>query len=483
MIKMNRVKKTSSKKSPKGYPKESPKELLWQSRFSEPLDERALRYSSSVELDWILYREDIEGSIAHATMLAEEKIISKSDAAKISRGLREIEKEIEAGQLKLDWREEDIHTLIENRLKEKIGDVAGKVHTARSRNDQVATDTRLWLRRTIDAMLAALAELESVLLGKAETHKDTLAPGYTHLQRAQPILLGHYYLAYLDMFLRDAERLRDVRKRVNCSPLGAAAFAGSSLAINRKRTAELLGFDDVLANSIDAVSDRDFAIEFVSACATIMMHLSRFAEDTILWSSEEFKFIELSDAFATGSSIMPQKKNPDIAELVRGKTGRVYGDLMALLTLMKGLPLSYNRDMQEDKPSLFDAAKTTLDSVRIFGAMLQHTKVSTERLAKVTETDLSLATELAEYLVRKNVPFRDAHRITGKIVSHALQSATPLPQISIEVYKTFSPHFERDVYEVLTPLASVSRKLSDGSTSPQSVAAQLKAHATRREAR
>ncbi|MBC8042646.1 MAG: argininosuccinate lyase [Rhizobacter sp.] len=459
----------------------SEKELLWQSRFSEPMDERALKFSSSVHIDWRLYKEDIMGSIAHATMLAEEKIISKADAAKITKGLREIEKEIEAGKLDLDWRQEDIHTLIENRLKEKIGDVSGKLHTARSRNDQVATDTRLWMRRTADEIIAALNAMNQTLIDKAEASQKIIVPGYTHLQRAQPILLAHYYLAYLEMFSRDVERFEDALKRINRSPLGAAAFAGSSLPVNRRRTGSLLGFSDILHNSIDAVSDRDTVIEFVSACAVVMMHLSRFAEDVILWTSEEFKFLEISDAFATGSSIMPQKKNPDMAELVRGKTGRVYGDLIALLTMMKGLPMSYNRDMQEDKPPLFDAATTTLDCLHIFDLLVQHTRVREEHLARITANDLSLATELAEYLVRKGVPFRDAHRITGKIVSFSLQHQTALPQISLSDYQTFSPQFDQDVFDVLTPEASVNRKRSEGSTSPQSVAAQLRRHKTKKK--
>jgi argininosuccinate lyase len=457
------------------------KELLWQSRFSEPFDDDALKFSSSVHVDWVLYKDDIQGSIAHATMLAEEKIITKQEATEIIKGLKEIEKEFDEGKLSLDWREEDVHTVIENRLKEKIGPVAGKVHSGRSRNDQVATDTRLYLRRTIDSLTVALQNFCDTLLKRAEEHKDTIGLGYTHLQRAQPILVSHYYLAYFEMFSRDIERLKDLRKRVNRSPLGAAAFAGSSLPLNPKRTAELLGFDETFRNSIDAVSDRDILIEFSSACAIIMMHLSRFSEDVILWSTEEFKFLELRDSFATGSSIMPQKKNADIAELVRGKTGRVYGDLIALLTIMKGLPLSYNRDMQEDKPPLFDAATTTIDSVRIFDKMIQNTIINKERLRVVTENDLSLATELAEYLVQKDLPFRDAHRVTGKIVSFSIETATPLPKIAIDDYKKFSALFEEDVYKVLTPLSSVKRKKSAGSTSPESVAAQLKHHKQKRK--
>ncbi len=454
----------------------SNKELLWQSRFSEPFDRDALKYSSSVDVDWEMYKDDIQGSIAHVTMLGEEGIISSDESQEIIRGLREIEKEFENGTIALDWELEDIHTVIENRLKEKIGDVAGKVHSGRSRNDQVATDTRLYLRRTIGALNEALMNLTQTLLEKAETYQDTIIFGYTHLQRAQPIVLSHYYLAYLEMFSRDGERLGDLLKRVNRSPLGAAAFAGSSLPLNVNRTTELLGFDEPFRNSMDAISDRDIIIEFISDCAVVMMHLSRFAEDVILWSSEEFKYLQLSDAFSTGSSIMPQKKNADIAELVRGKTGRVYGDLMNILTIMKGLPLSYNRDMQEDKPPLFDAAKSTLDSVKIFDKLLQNTSINRERLKTLTEKDLSLATEIAEYLVEKNIPFRDAHRITGKIVSFSLEQQTALPDIKLEDYKRFSEVFEADVFEALTPESSVGRKKSQGSCSPLSVKQQLAWH-------
>lgn len=452
------------------------KELLWQSRFSEPFDEEALKFSSSVDVDWQLYKDDIQGSIAHVTMLGEEGIISEEEARQIITGLEEIEQEFDDGKIDLDWRLEDIHTVIENRLKEKIGDVAGKVHSGRSRNDQVATDTRLYLRRTISDLKSALNNLNQTLYNRAESHQDVIMFGYTHLQRAQPILISHYYLAYLEMFSRDIERLDDLYKRVNRSALGAAAFAGSSLPLNINRTASLLGFESPFRNSTDAISDRDIIIEFISACSIVMMHLSRFAEDVILWSSEEFKYLELSDAFSTGSSIMPQKKNADIAELVRGKTGRVYGDLMNILTIMKGLPLSYNRDMQEDKPPLFDAAKSTLDSVRIFNRLIQNTTINRERLKALTEKDMSLATEIAEYLVEKNIPFRDAHRITGKIVTYALEHQTSLPDMSLEVYKTFSSVIESDIYAALTPESSVNHKKSHGSTSPASVKQQLAWH-------
>lgn len=449
------------------------KELLWQSRFSEPFDRDALRFSSSVHVDKALYKEDIQGSTAHVTMLAEEGIIDRDEAELIIRGLQEIETELESGQLVPHWEDEDIHTVIENRLKEKIGATAGKIHSGRSRNDQVATDTRLYLRRQIRTLDAALKMMQQTLVSKAETYQETIIFGYTHLQRAQPVSAGHYYLAYFNMFRRDRQRIEDLLKRVNISPLGAAAFAGSTLPLNPERSAELLGFDDVFSNSIDAVSDRDIIIEFISACAMIMMHLSRFSEDLILWSSYEFGYLEISDAFATGSSLMPQKKNADIAELVRGKTGRVYGSLITMLTIMKGLPLSYNRDMQEDKPPLFDSAESTIDSITIFTKLLEHTTLREERLAKLTAEDLSLATEIAEYLVRKQLPFRDAHRVTGKIVTFSIATGKTLPKISLDEYRTFSELFDSDIYDALKPEASIKAKQTHGSCSFLSVERQI----------
>ena len=454
--------------------KSTEKELLWQSRFAEPFDREALLFSSSVEVDKVLYQEDIRGSIAHVTMLSEEAIIPVEEARLIVEGLEEIEQEISSGALVPDWEDEDIHTVIENRLKEKIGPIAGKMHSGRSRNDQVATDTKLYMKRAIEELDNALKNLKELLVERAEACRHTIIFGYTHLQRAQPVSAGHYYLAWFNMFHRDGERLKDLSKRVNISPLGAAAFAGSTLPLDAKRSMELLDFGTLFQNSIDAVSDRDIIIEFISDCSIIMMHLSRFCEDLILWSSSEFDYLEISDAFATGSSIMPQKKNADIAELVRGKTGRVYGDLMNILTIMKGLPLSYNRDMQEDKPPLFDASKSTISSVRIFTKMLTHTKLNEKRLVELTGEDLSLATEIAEYLVRKNLPFREAHRITGKIVSHAIDSKTSLPNVSLEKYRDFSDLFDSDLYEALKPETSVNAKQSHGSTSFASVDEQIK---------
>ncbi|NMW20054.1 MAG: argininosuccinate lyase [Chlorobiaceae bacterium] len=449
------------------------KELLWQSRFSEPFDQDALFFSSSVHVDKKLYREDIAGSIAHVTMLSEESIVSAAEAGQIIAGLQEIEEELTNGTLVPDWEDEDIHTVIENRLKEKIGAVAGKLHSGRSRNDQVATDTRLYMRRQIIELQDALGTLLRVLVEKAETYRETIIFGYTHLQRAQPVSAGHYYLAYFNMFIRDRQRLGDLMKRVNISPLGAAAFAGSTLPLNPHRTAVLMGFDDLFSNSIDAVSDRDTVIEFISDCSVIMMHLSRFAEDLILWSSYEFGYLNISDSFATGSSIMPQKKNADIAELVRGKTGRVYGNLVSMLTIMKGLPLSYNRDMQEDKQPLFDSAETTLSSVKIFAKLLTHTTLREERLAKLTSEDLSLATEIAEYLVRQQIPFRDAHRITGKIVTWSIASDVNLPNIPLEKFREFSEAIGPEIYDCLKADSSVNSKKTHGSCSFASVAYQI----------
>ena len=455
------------------------KELLWQSRFAEPFDREALFFSSSVDVDKALYQEDIRGSIAHVTMLSEEAIIPVEEARLIVEGLEEIEQEISSGALVPEWEEEDIHTVIENRLKEKIGPIAGKIHSGRSRNDQVATDTRLYLKGMISELDTALTALNRLLVEKADTYRETIIFGYTHLQRAQPVSAGHYYMAYFNMFHRDRERVRDLLKRVDVSPLGATAFAGSTLPLNPRRSMELLDFGALFQNSIDAVSDRDIVIEFISTCSIAMMHLSRFCEDLILWSSSEFGYLEISDAFSTGSSIMPQKKNADIAELVRGKTGRVYGDLMNILTVMKGLPLSYNRDMQEDKPPLFDAAKTTLSSIKIFTKLLAHTKLREERLAKLTAEDLSLATEIAEYLVAKGLPFRDAHRVTGKIVTLAIETKTPLPKLSLETYREFSELFDEDLYTSLTPEASVNSKKTHGGASFLSVAEQIRDAAAR----
>ncbi|OLD81850.1 MAG: argininosuccinate lyase, partial [Ignavibacteria bacterium 13_1_40CM_2_61_4] len=392
---------------------------LWNGRFKTRLDPRALRFSSSLKVDRRLSREDIEGSLAHVAMLAKQKIVSAIEAKTIQRGLRQISREIDSGKLALDGKQrlagEDIHMAIEARLIEKIGDTGGKLHTARSRNDQIALDERLYLRESIHAVIRLIGNLQKAIIRKAERYQDLIISGYTHLQRAQPILLAHHLLSYVSMLDRDRERFADCMNRVSRSPLGAGALAGTSFPIDRKYAAGKLGFRILIDNSIDAVSDRDVQIEFLSGCAITMMHLSRFAEEVIIWSSSEWNFAEIGDSYSTGSSIMPQKKNPDIAELVRGKTGRVYGDLVALLTIMKGLPLAYNRDMQEDKEPLFDAMDTLSGCLYIFAAMLGGMKFKPVKFDE-PGADLILATELADYLGRKGLPFRKAHSIVGQIV-------------------------------------------------------------------
>lgn len=454
---------------------------FWNGRFRTRLDPRALKFSSSLQVDKRLYQEDIEGSLAHVAMLAKQRIISKRDAAKIAKALREIRGEIESGKLSFDslpshgqrFVAEDIHMGIENRLIQKIGDPGGKLHTARSRNDQIALDERLFLRNSILVICKHIRGLQTACLHKAEQYKTVMMPGYTHLQRAQPILLAHHLLAYISMLERDHERFQDCFRRVNRSPLGAGALAGTSFPIDRRYTARKLGFDSIIENSIDAVSDRDVQIEFLSCCAITMMHLSRYAEELVLWNSEEWGFAEINDSFTTGSSIMPQKRNPDIAELVRGKTGRVYGDLLALLTVMKGLPLAYNRDMQEDKGPIFDAADTAADCLNIFSLMLS--KVRFNRTWYDGEADLLLATELADYLVRKGLPFRKAHSITGKIVQHCLRKKVSFKDIPFETYQRYSKQFKKDIYQIFDVRASIELKNSEGSTSTKEVTKAIKA--------
>jgi argininosuccinate lyase len=449
----------------------------WKGRFNGQLHPEALGFSTSLRVDKRLYREDIEGSIAHAAMLAKQRIISKKDASSIRKGLREIAREIEQGKFVPGVRgpghkrfvADDIHMAIENRLIQKIGPAGGRLHTGRSRNDQVALDERLYLRNSINLISHKLRRLQRVFVAKAEQYEQVVMPGYTHLQRAQPILLAHHLLAHVSMLDRDHERFVDCLRRVNRSPLGAGALAGTSFPIDRKSAAAALGFDDIVANSIDAVSDRDVQIEFVSTCAITMMHLSRFAEEMILWSSREYRFAEIGEAFTTGSSIMPQKKNPDIAELVRGKSGRVYGDLMALLTVMKGLPLAYNRDMQEDKEPLFDAADTVTDSLQVSSLMLRSVQFDAKRFEAELSTDFLAATELADYLVRKGLPFRKAHAVVGAIVKTCERRKIPFAGLSLREYKKFSRLFENDVMALLSPGNSISLKKSLGSTSPGEV--------------
>jgi argininosuccinate lyase len=450
-----------------------PNRALWSGRFKQPLSSIALQFSSSIELDRQLYQEDIAGSIAHVEMLASCKILTAAESRRIRTALKQIQREIESGKFIPDHQAEDIHLAIEQRLIRKLGPLGGKLHTARSRNDQIALDERLFLRTAIKELSRLLVNLQRVLLYKAEKYFGVIMPGYTHLQRAQPILLSHHLLAYVAMLERDFERLQDCLKRVNKSPLGAAALAGTSFPIDRLLVAKKLHFDGIVENSIDAVSDRDYVVEFLAVCSIIMMHLSRFAEELILWTSTEFGFAEISDAYTTGSSIMPQKKNPDMAELVRGKAGRVFGSLVNLLTVMKGLPLAYNRDMQEDKLPLFDAVNTTRQSLFIFSHILVHTTFKPDQMEEQTRNDYLTATELADYLVRKGVPFREAHATVGKIIAYCIEHKMFPGNLYLDLLQTFSKHFEADVFDYLIPQRSVERKQSAGSTSPQEVKKQI----------
>ncbi|MBI4548245.1 MAG: argininosuccinate lyase [Ignavibacteriae bacterium] len=450
---------------------------LWNGRFHKELHPQALKFSSSLAVDKRLYREDIEGSLAHVAMLAKQKIVTTHEARQIKKALLEILREIEMGKISFNEHArgskrliaEDIHMAIEHRLIEKLGELGGKLHTARSRNDQIALDERLYLRRTILNIQKYLRQLQKTFLKKAEQYKDVIMPGYTHLQRAQPVLLAHHLLAYVSMLGRDYERFDDCVKRVSRSPLGAAALAGTSFPIDRKFTARKLGFGGIIENSIDAVSDRDVQIEFIAACAITMMHLSRLSEELVLWSSKEWDFLIINDAFTTGSSIMPQKKNPDMAELIRGKTGRMYGNLIALLTVMKGLPLTYNRDLQEDKVSLFDAADTVVACLSVFSTMFRTVKFDTKRFETELNSDFLLATELADYLARKGLPFRKAHAIVGNIVQFCMQKKISLKDLSLKDYQKHSKFFGKDVYQILDARTSLHEKKSLGSTAPREV--------------
>jgi len=446
---------------------------LWNSRFKKSFDKNALKFSASVDVDGKLYNEDIDGSKAHVKMLVKQKIISSSDGNAILKGLEEIREEIKSGKLKMDWHNEDIHSVIEERLVDKIGERGKRLHTARSRNDQVALDERLYMRKEIANLVKITRTLQRTFLKQALQHKDTIVSGYTHLQRAQPLLFAHHLLAYVSMLERDNERLNDCSKRANISPLGAAAIAGTTLPIDREFTAKLLGMNGVIVNSLDAVADRDVVIELVSACANIMMHLSRFSEEMVFWSSIEISFAKIDDSFATGSSLMPQKKNPDIAELIRGKVGRVYGSLFGILTVMKSLPLAYNRDMQEDKFHLIEAVDTTKDCLNMASELLKNTVFDKKRFEKELDGDLLLATDLVDYLVRKQVPFRKAHHIIGEIVSACVDQNKKLNELSIATYKQFSTKFDEDIYTLLTSRTSVNNKLSLGSTSPSEVIKQI----------
>ena len=450
------------------------KSKAWSGRFNEPVAELVKRYTASVGFDQRLAEFDIQGSLAHSRMLGAQGIISQEDVAAIERGLNEILEEIRGGRFEWLLDLEDVHLNIEKRLTDKIGDAGKRLHTGRSRNDQVATDVRLWLRAITDDVLARIRNLQQSIVDLAEQHADTVMPGFTHLQVAQPVTFGHHLLAYYEMLKRDAERFADARKRINRLPLGAAALAGTSYPIDRERVARELGFDGVCENSLDAVSDRDFAIEFTAAASLLMTHLSRFSEELILWSSPRFGFIDIADRFCTGSSIMPQKKNPDVPELVRGKTGRVTGHLIALLTLMKSQPLAYNKDNQEDKEPLFDTADTLLVTLEIYADMLRGIEVDKEAMRLAAAEGFATATDLADYLVKKGLPFRDAHEAVALAVRHAETSGCDLADLDLAVLQKFSPLVAADVYSVLTLEGSLASRNHIGGTSPQQVRAAIK---------
>ncbi|HKM25856.1 MAG TPA: argininosuccinate lyase [Thiopseudomonas sp.] len=445
----------------------------WGGRFSEPVDAFVARFTASVDFDQRLYRHDIMGSIAHATMLAKVGVLTNDERDTVIAGLQSIEKEIENGQFVWSTELEDVHMNIEARLTEQVGIVGKKLHTGRSRNDQVATDIRLWLRDETDVILAELTRLQQGLLGLADNYADTIMPGFTHLQTAQPVTFGHHMLAWFEMLSRDYERLVDCRKRTNRMPLGSAALAGTTYPIDRELTCELLGFEAVSGNSLDGVSDRDFAIEFCAAASIAMMHLSRFSEELVLWTSAQFQFIDLPDRFCTGSSIMPQKKNPDVPELVRGKSGRVFGALMGLLTLMKGQPLAYNKDNQEDKEPLFDAADTLRDSLRAFADMVPAIVPKQEMMREAALRGFSTATDLADYLVGKGLPFRDCHEIVGHAVGYGVKTGKDLAQMSLAELQQFSTEIGDDVFDVLTLEGSVNARNHIGGTAPAQVRAAV----------
>ena len=448
---------------------------MWAGVTAAETDRLADDFNSSIRVDQRMYREDITGSMAHAAMLAKCGIIEKSEADALIDGLAGILADIESGALAIDMQAEDIHMFCEAVLTERLGDVGKKLHTARSRNDQVALDFRMYLRSACDRLIEGIADLATALCDRAEEHAETVMPGYTHLQRAQPITFGQHLMAYASMLLRDIDRLRDCRRRMNLSPIGCCALAGTTYPTDRRFEAERLGFDGVVANSLDGVSDRDFAVELLSALSLVMVHLSRFSEELCLWSSWEFKFIELSDAYTTGSSIMPQKKNPDMAELVRGKSGRVFGDLVALLTTLKGLPLAYNKDMQEDKEGVFDAVDTVLACLAITAPMVRTMGVRADTMRKAAEGGFIGATDLADYLVGQGLPFRSAYKISGQIVAHCIREGQTLDSLPLEVYRSYSELIGEGVYEAVDLLNCVRRRTSLGGTAPASVREQIAA--------
>ena len=446
---------------------------MWAGRTDGVTEKIADDFNSSIRFDSRMYREDIKGSMVHAAMLAQQNILTQPDADTLIAGLEEILQDLDSGKLSIDMECEDIHMFVEQVLTQRLGDVGKKLHTARSRNDQVALDVRMYLRSQIDEITALVKELIAAVTDKAEAYKDAIMPGYTHLQRAQPITFGHHLMAYAMMLLRDLGRLSDTRKRMNQSPIGCCALAGTTYDTDRYFEAKNLGFDGICMNSLDGVSDRDFCVELMSAISILMMHLSRFSEEIILWSSWEFKFIELSDAYTTGSSIMPQKKNPDMAELVRGKTGRVYGDLMALLTTLKGLPLAYNKDMQEDKEAVFDACDTVKMCLQVFAPMIATLTANRENMLLAAQKGFINATDLADYLVKKGMPFRSAYKISGQLVAYCIQNNTVLENLPLETYLQYSDLFADDLYNEISLVTCVEKRISKGGTSVASVQEQI----------
>ena len=446
---------------------------MWAGVTAGVTDSIADDFNSSIRFDCKMYKEDITGSMAHAAMLGAQGIISLADAQTLIDGLQTILDDLDSNKLEFDMSCEDIHMFVEQELTSRLGDVGKKLHTARSRNDQVALDLRMYLRSRIDEITPLIKDVIEAILKQAEENKSVIMPGYTHLQRAQPILFSHHIMAYAMMLLRDLDRLADCRKRMNLSPIGCCALAGTTYDTDRDFEAKQLGFDGITMNSIDGVSDRDFCLELMSGLSLLMMHLSRFSEEIILWASWEFKFIELSDSYTTGSSIMPQKRNPDMAELVRGKTGRVYGDLMALLTTLKGLPLAYNKDMQEDKEAVFDAVETVIMCLKVFAPMLATLKTRPDNMKKAAQGGFINATDLADYLVKKGVPFRSAYKISGQLVAKCIREAKVLENLSLEDYREFSDLFEEDLYHEIDLLTCVEKRISRGGTSVASVQQQM----------
>lgn len=446
---------------------------MWKGRFQTETSNLVQRYGESISYDWRLYAYDIEGSIAHAAALQEAGILTKAEERTIARGLREIRKEIESGEFRFRTSLEDIHMNIESALTEKIGDAGAKLHTARSRNDQVALDTRLYCRAESEAILHRLVAMQDALIGLAVNHPEAVVPGYTHLQRGQPVLFAHHLLAYVEMLERDKERIRDGYRRINVMPLGSGALAGSTIPLNRKLVADKLGFPSVTQNSMDTVSDRDYIAELIFTISLIGIHLSRLSEDVILWASAEFGFIELSDAHTTGSSLMPQKKNPDVAEITRGKTGRLIGNLTSILTTIKGLPMTYNRDLQEDKEPLFDSIDQIKLALEVFAEMMAAARIREERTAQATSDPFLLATDLADYLVLHKVPFRDAHEVIGKLTAYSIEENRDFPDLTLEEFRRFSPAFEADVYRVLDVKTALRSRKAIGAPSPSNVRQQI----------